>query len=104
MSVLERKHVSEGLRRFDVLTGGGMSPHFDGGRESDDRRGKLRWQGLGLWRRAPSRSVEQPLFVHVIVAPVPLRPGNEPDISRHPPNEGYFILGAGAPYKGAPFR
>ena len=93
MSMSERKHVSEGLRRFDVFTGGGRRRGFTSAEKAAiveesyaggdsvcgvARRHGLTPQQLFGWRRLARaesfRSAAPPLFVPVIVA-------SEPDAS-----------------------
>lgn len=96
MSMPELMHVSEGPQRFDVFTGAGRRRRFtagekaaiveDGYADGTSVRGVARRRGLTSqqlfgWRRlarlGPSRCVEWPLFVPVIVAPEPEPPCNE---------------------------
>ena len=96
MSMSERKHMSEGLRRFDVFTGGGRRRSFTAadkaaiveesyaGGESVcgiARRHGLTPQQLFGWRRlarlGPSHSAERPLFVPVIVVSEPEAPPHD---------------------------
>ena len=93
MSMSERKHVSEGLRRFDVFTGGGRRRSFTSAEKAAiveesyaggdsvcgvARRHGLTPQQLFGWRRLaraePFRSAAPPLFVPVIVASEPKAP------------------------------
>ena len=93
MSMSERKHVSEGLRRFDVFTGGGRRRSFTAAEKAAiveesyaggdsvcgvARRHGLTPQQLFGWRRlarlGSSLPAERPLFVPVIVAPEPEAP------------------------------
>ena len=88
MSIAEHMHVSEEPRRFDVFTGVGRRGRFTTAEKAAiieesyadgnsvcgvARRHGLQSQQLIGWRRlarlGPSRSVERPLFVPVIVAP-----------------------------------
>ena len=97
MSMSERKHMSEGLRRFDVFTGGGRRRSFTAADKAAiveesyaggdsvcgvARRHGLTPQQLFGWRRlarlGPSSSAERPLFVPVLVASEPEPPGHEP--------------------------
>ena len=114
MSMPELMHVSEGPRRFDVFTGGGRRRRFtaiekaaiveESYAEGNSvcgvaRRHGLTPQQLFGWRRlarlGPSRCVERPLFVPVIVAPEPEPPRNEPPTPSKPRrrrrNEGASI-------------
>ncbi len=93
MSMSERKHVSEGLRRFDVFTGGGRRRSFTSAEKAAiveesyaggvsvcgvARRHGLTPQQLFGWRRLaraePFRSAAPPLFVPVIMASEPDAP------------------------------
>ena len=86
-------HVSEGPQRFDVFTGGGRRRRFTTAEKAAiveesyangnsvcgvARRHGLTPQQLFSWLRlarlGPSRSIERPLFVPVIVAPGPKAP------------------------------
>ena len=102
MSIPELMHVSEGPQRFAVFTGAGRRRRLTTAEkaaivaESDAngtsacgvaRRHGLTSQQLFGWRRlarlGPSRCVERPLFVPVIVAPEPVAP--EPVAPRNEP-------------------
>ncbi len=88
MSMSERKHVSEVLRRFDVFTGGGRRRSFTAAEKAaivdesyvggDSVCGVARRHGLTPqqvfgWRRLarsePVRHAEPPLFVPVVMSP-----------------------------------
>ncbi len=106
--------MSEGLRRFDVFTGGGRRRSFTAaykaaiveesyaGGESVcgvARRHGLTPQQLFGWRRlarlGPSRSAERPLFVPVIVTSEPELPGKEPPTPSKPLRHRHRNEGAG---------